>query len=160
MTWPQAVPLAQEVSPRPDTAAGGGRPLRLMVPYTDPATARGALAAAGVLARGLDASIALVAVQVLPFPAPFYCPSSVREHLEGQLADLARECPAAVDAVVVLARDLEEGYREVLEPGVTVLIATRPRWWRTREQKLARALARSGHKVVLVKLDKRETPNA
>jgi len=160
MTRPQAVPLVQEVSPRLETAAGGGRPLRLMVPYTDPATARGALAAAGGLARGLDASIALVAVQVLPFPAPFYCPSSVREHLEGQLAALARECPAPVDAVVVLARDLEEGYLEVLEPGVTVLIATRRRWWRTREEKLARALTRAGNKVVLVKLDKREIRNA
>jgi hypothetical protein len=125
----------------------------VVIPYTDPVTTQAALSAAGTLTRGLNASIALVAVQVLPFPAPFYCPSSIAEHLEARLTELAAGCPAPVEATVVLARDTDEGYRQVLSPGATVLIATRKRWWRTREEKLARSLTRAGHKVAVVELD-------
>jgi hypothetical protein len=160
MRWPQAVPMAQAALPRPDVATGADEPVRLIVPYTDPATTRGALTAAAVLTRGLNASIVLVAVQVLPFPAPFYCPTSVQKHLEAQLAGLASGCPVAVEATVVLARDQEEGYLQVLHPGATVLIATRTRWWKTREEKLARTLTRAGCKIALVKLDNREFSNA
>ncbi len=160
MRWPQAGPLAQEVIPSADGESGDARPIRLMVPYTDPAATRWALATVGALANGLETSIALVAVQVLPFPAPFYCPSSVHAHLEQQLTELAGECAVPIDVTVVLARDPEEGYLEMLDPGMTVLIATRRRWWRTREEKLARALKRAGHKVVLVKLEKWEVANA
>ena len=154
MKWPQAVPMNQAVLPRLDSVGDHRGFVRVVIPYTDPATTRAALSAAGTLTRGLNASIALVAVQVLPFPAPFYCPSSISEHLEARLTELAAGCTTPVDATVVLARDTDEGYRQVLLPGATVLIATRKRWWRTREEKLARALTRAGHKVAVVELDR------
>ena len=51
---------------------------------------------------------------------------------------------------VVLARGSNEGFCHVLKPESIVLLGARKHWWRTREEKLARRLARDGHKVVLL----------
>jgi hypothetical protein len=53
----------------------------------------------------------------------------------------------------VLARYQDEGFRHILKPGSTVLIGTRKQLWRTREERLARALAREGHQVALLHVD-------
>ena len=41
-----------------------------------------------------------------------------------------------------------------MKPHSTVLVGTRSRLWRTQEEKLAQALAREGHEVVLLHIDK------
>jgi hypothetical protein len=71
-------------------------------------------------------------------------------HLVERLMELAGVCALPVQPQVVLARDLEEGFRFALKPSSTVLVATRRRPWRTAEERLARALARDGHKVALM----------
>jgi hypothetical protein len=43
-----------------------------------------------------------------------------------------------------------EGFQYAMPPGSTVLIASHRHFWRTQEEKLARALAEAGHKVALV----------
>jgi hypothetical protein len=92
----------------------------------------------------------LIAVHALPYPLPFVCPTMVHAHLVEQLTELASNCPLPVHPQVVLARDLQEGFRYALKPASTVLVATRRHLWRTQEERLARSLAREGHKVVLV----------
>ena len=67
--------------------------------------------------------------------------------------ELASRCALPVSAEVVLARSHEEGFRHVLKPSATVLVGTRKRPWRTVEEKLARALARDGHQVVLMHVE-------
>ena len=153
MNWPHAVHPAQTSKNWRDLATPD-RPVRVVVPYTDPATTRAALAAVATMTEGLAATIVLLAVHVLPYPAPFYCPRAVREHLEGELTALARTLPGPVEAILALARTPEEGYSQILPPGSAVFIGTPRRWFRTREQRLANLLTGLGHSVALVELPK------
>jgi hypothetical protein len=124
--------------------------LEVVVPYTGLETTAAGLERAAALTAGLNARVLLVAVHTLPYAVPFVCPSLVHAHLEEQLLELASHCPLTVQPQVVLARDRHEGFLYALKPGSTVLVATRRRLWRTEEEKLARALARDGHKVALI----------
>lgn len=127
--------------------------LEVVVPYTGPETTAAALERAVTLTAGLNARVLLVAVHTLPYPQPFVCPTLVHAHLVEQLVDLASLCPLRVQPQVILARDLEEGFRFALKPSSTVLVATHRHFWRTPEERLARSLARDGHKVALMHIE-------
>ena len=124
--------------------------LEVVVPYTGPETTAEALGRVAALTAGLNARVLLVAVHTLPYPLPFVCPTLVHAHLVNRLIELASLCSLPVQPQVVLARDRAEGFRFALKPSSTVLVATPRRFWRTPEEKLARSLARDGHKVALV----------
>jgi hypothetical protein len=141
-------------------AGGAGAEIEIVVPYTERTLTAAVLQRATVLTAGLTAAIRLVAVHAIPYPQPFHCPAALHAHLVEQLVDLASRCPVAVDPKVVLARYRDEGFRHVLKPASIVLIGSRKRFWPTREEKLARALARDGHMVALVHLEEKETRNA
>jgi len=132
------------------TAGEADGELEVVVPYTGPETTAAVLERAAALTAGLNARVLLIAVHTLPYPVPFVCPSLVHAHLVEQLLDLAAHCRLSVQPQVVLARDRMEGFRYVLKPGSTVLVATHRHIWRTEEEKLARALAEDGHKVALL----------
>jgi hypothetical protein len=135
----------------PDAYSGH---LELVLPYTELDLTRALLQRAEALTTGLLASIALVAVHVVPFPVDFHCPSSEHAFLVNQLMELAAECPLPVNPQVVLARNREEGFRYALKPESTVLVGTYRQIWRTGEERLARALAADGHKVALLHIDR------
>jgi len=124
--------------------------IEVAVPYTYPEETRAALTHAVRLAEGLNARIDLVAVQPVPYAATFGCPASTHAFLVAQLVELSNACPLPVTAQVVVARSREEGLRYGLRPGSTVLVGARKHWWRTAEERLARQLARAGHKVAVV----------
>lgn len=150
MRWPQAINRSEMrwEPARPSAAA----PTRFVVAYTDPVVTRKALEAAAAMADGLDAVITLVAVQVVPFPAQLECPQSVQQFLEERLGALACDCTRRVEPAVVVARTLEDGYRQFLPAGSAVLLCSRRRVWPTREERLARMLRRMGHSVALMPL--------
>ena len=131
--------------------------LELVVPYTDPTLARALLRKAATLTAGLQARISLVAVHAVPFPADFRCLASTHAFLVELLTELAGECPLPVNPQVVLARSREEGFRYALRPDSTVLVGSHRRFWRTNEERLARALAADGHKVALLHIEKEKT---
>jgi len=141
-------------------AGGAGAEIEIVVPYTERTLTAAVLQRATVLTAGLTAAIRLVAVHAIPYPQPFHCPAALHAHLVEQLVDLASRCPLAVEPQVVLARYRDDGFRHVLKPASIVLVGSRKRFWPTREEKLARALARDGHMVVLVHLEEKETRNA
>jgi hypothetical protein len=124
--------------------------LEVVVPYTQPAVTDAVLKRAASLTAGLNVRLKLIAVHAVPFPADFECPASVHAHLVEQLSDLASRCPFPVDAQVVLARSQEEGLRYMLKPESTVLVGVRKHFWRTSEERLAKALVVDGHKVALI----------
>jgi hypothetical protein len=131
-------------------AGSGAGELEVVVPYTGPETTAAALARAGVLTAGLDARVLLVAVHTLPYPGAFVCPSLVHAQLVEQLLDVAAGCTLPVQPQVVLARYRLEGFQFALKAGSTVLVASQRRPWQTEEERLARSLAKAGHKVALV----------
>jgi len=128
------------------------RPLELVVPYTSPALAAQALAEALKLAQGFDAAVTLMAVHVLPYPSPLECQAGIRQRLEAELTTVARTSAVSVRVKLVFARDREEAYLGLLPRRSLVVIGTRDRWWRTREERLARRLAADGHSVAVVKV--------
>jgi hypothetical protein len=128
------------------------RPLELVVPYTNPALAARALAAAAELARGFEAAVTLMAVYVLPYPSPLECQEGIRKRLEAELTAVARTSPAAIRVKLVFARDREDAYLSLLKRQSLVVIGAKDRWWRTREERLARRLTAGGHSVAVLKV--------
>lgn len=131
-------------------AGPGERELEIVVPYTEWALADAVLQRAAVLAAGLNVRVRLVAVHSVPYAASFGCPAAVHAHLVEQLVDLASRCLFSVEPQVVMSRGWVEGFKFALHPESTVLVGTRKRFWRTREESLARDLARGGHNVELI----------
>lgn len=124
--------------------------MQLVVIHSDPSLTAAVLKRAAELVSGLNASVLLVAVHTIPFPASFSSATACHAHLVGQLADLAGLSSLPVTPHVVMARYRDEGFRFVLQEESTVLVGTKKRPWQTQEERLARVLAKAGHKVVLL----------
>jgi len=132
---------------------GAGKEIEVVVLYTEPAVTAAVLSRVRSLTAGLNARVSLVAAHTLPYPLPFVCPEAAHAHLVEQLVELAGECPIPVTPQVVMARDRDEGIRFLLKPASTVLVGTRRRLFPSHEERLARTLARDGHKVALIHID-------
>jgi hypothetical protein len=126
-----------------------GGVLWIVVPYTTTDLTRAALRHAGVC-TDLEVHVCLVDLQVVPFPCSLNQPPINTKFSEWRLQDLFKESGLPGKAAVVYTRDWLEGFKKVLEPGSLVAIATKKRWWRTREDKLARTLIKAGHQVLLL----------
>ncbi len=125
--------------------------LWLVVPYTTPELTRAALRHASVCSD-LNVHISLIDVQVVPFPCPLDQPPVNKEYSRRRLRELSSEIGLPGGVGVVYTRDWLEGFRRMLEPKSLVVLATRKRWWPwpTREEKLAGALTKAGHQVMLL----------
>ena len=123
--------------------------LWVVVPYTTPELTQAALRHAGVCSD-LDVHVCLFDVQVVPFPAPITQPPVSRKFSEVRLQDLLKESGLPGNAAVIYTREWLEGFTKVLVSDSLVIIATRKRWWQTREEKLARTLTKAGHHVMLL----------
>lgn len=133
--------------------AGAGGQIEIVVPYTEWEVTAAVLQRAVALTAGLNARISLIAVHTVPYPSTFGCPASVHAYLVEQLVDLAGRCALPVNAQVVLARGLWDGFRHAVPAESMVLLGSRKRFFRTYEERLARMLASHGHKVSLIHID-------
>jgi hypothetical protein len=123
--------------------------LWVVIPYTTPELTRAALRHAGVCSD-LDVHVDLVDIQVVPFPCPLDQPPINKEFSGLRLHELFKESGLPGKAAVLYTRDWLEGFRRVLEPGSLIILASKKRWWPTREEKLARTLTKAGHHVMLL----------
>ena len=123
--------------------------LWVTVPYTTPELTRAALCHAGVCSD-LDVHVSLVDVQVVPFPCPIDQAPIDNKYSRSRLEALLSETRLPGRAAVLYTRDWLEGIRRVLEPKSLIVMATRKRWWPTREEKLARSLSNAGYQVMLL----------
>jgi len=131
---------------------GPSHELSVCVPYTTSVLTRAALKSVVALTRNLGAHVSLVAVQVVPFPLPLDRPAISPSFFEQALKTVARDVEVPVDTQVIIARDREVGFDRAISPGSLVVLATRKRWWRTPQAKLAHLLARVGHSVALLEI--------
>jgi hypothetical protein len=123
--------------------------LWMVIPYTTPELTRAALRHAGAC-TDLDVHISLVDIQVVPFPCPLDQPPVSKEFSERRLQELLEESGLPGRVSVLYTRDWLGAFKQVLEPGSLVVLATKMRWWPTREDKLARTLTKAGHQVMLL----------
>jgi hypothetical protein len=131
-------------------------PLDLVVPFTTPRLTTLALRAAVRLGAGLDSSIRMVRIQVVPFPLDLDHSPVPAEFLERQLAHLCGEVTQGVTGKedisreVRFAREFEDGLRGALHYRSMILLGTSKRPWKTRNELLARSLREAGYTVVTV----------
>jgi hypothetical protein len=123
--------------------------LGVVIPYTTRELTEAALRHAGVC-TDLNVHVSLVDIQIVPFPCPLNQPPINKEFSERRLRDLLAESQLPGSAEVLYARNWLEGFCRVLEPKSLVILGTKKRWWRTREEKLAGALMKAGHQVMLL----------
>lgn len=122
--------------------------LDLVVPVTTPDLTRIALDAADRMGIGLNATLRLIKIQVVPFPLDLSQSPVYIDFLKSQLARFQAELP--VTGEIRLARDFEKGLLGTLAPSSVVILASGKRLWKTRNERLAESLRRAGYKVVLV----------
>ena len=130
----------------PDIATGV---LWVVIPFTTPELTRAAMQHASACSD-LDVHVALIDVQVVPFTCPIDQPPINNEYSQHRLQKLFNESGLPGRAAVLYTRDRLEGLRRVLEPNSLVVMTTKRHWWPTREMKLARALSKAGHQVMLL----------
>jgi len=138
----------QEIDQRRPSGIGTGV-LWIVIPYTTPELTRAALRHAGVCSD-LDVHVALVDVQVVPFPCPLDQPPISKEFSQLRLQQLLKESRLPGQASVLYTRDWLDAFGKLLEPKSLVILATKKRWWATPEEKLAHTLAKAGHHVMLL----------
>jgi len=122
----------------------------LVVPYTSPAFTARALAQALQLAEGLDMTVTLMGVHVLPYPTPLECQEGIRQRCEAELAAVARTCPVTTRVKLAFARNREEAYLVLIPRESLVVIGVKESWWKTGDERLARRLAEHGRTVAIV----------
>jgi hypothetical protein len=128
--------------------AGSG--VELVIAHTDWTMTTAILKRAAELTAGLNATVVLLAVHTVPYPASFASAAASHAHLVEQLVELAGQSTLPITPQVVLARGREEGFRYALKSESTILVGTHKHLWQTAEERLARALASDGHKVALL----------
>ena len=136
----RAAPDQESDSPAPQ--------LSIVIPHTEAALTEAALHEAVRLALSLNARITLLAARILPFPEPLDPTRGYPGFPE--LMTLAEAVGLPVTVQIVYARDWESVCEHSLAEGSLIVMATRKKWFRTREDRLAECLTRAGHKVTLV----------
>jgi hypothetical protein len=128
-----------------------GVALDLVVPFTTPALTQVALRAAKGLGDGLNSSIRLVKVQVVPFPLDLRFSPVPVEFLEAQLERLVGDAPPVpLTNEILFAREFESGLRSALRFRSIVVLASKKRPWRTKTERLAISLRHAAYTVILV----------
>ena len=144
-----AGPVRESQGPGPAENAGGSA-LEVSVLYTRMPTTVKAIESAVELARGLNARLRLLVAQEVPYAVPLETPPVLVEFQEALFRDIAKGYGLETRVDIFLCRDADETFAKRLSPHSIVVLGTPKRWWRTREEKLARRLRRSGHEVVVV----------
>jgi len=116
---------------------------------------RTALAAARSHARDLNARIVMLVPHVVPYARSIEHPVVSPDFVADRFRSLARELSLEVSIHVCLCRPQDAALAPLVPEDAVILLGGRARrWWRTREQRLAHALRRAGHRVLFVQADR------
>ena len=140
---------------RPDLPAIVAREgeLDILVVFTSEAATLLALKTANTLAAKLHARITMIALQLVPYPAPLTCPPVLVDFAENRFRSFAAASQVETMVQIYLCRDRWEGLKAMLKPRSLVVVGARRRWWPTRDMRLAAKLRRAGHEVVIAELE-------
>jgi hypothetical protein len=109
-----------------------------------------ALEKAQDVARSLGSGIAVIALQVVPFPLPLDRPPVPIAFAARRLEEKSSEISGRAKITVYLCRDPLEALQRILNPKCPVVMGIRKKWWPTRDERLARKLRRAGYEIILV----------
>jgi hypothetical protein len=139
--------------PDPERRDAGDSKGEVTVILTSFEATRAALKKASALAMRSGARIALLAVQVVPYPRRLDKPPVPLGFIAGRFAEILRQSPVKSEIRIFLCRDRKKALERVLVPHCLVVLGIRKRWWLSGEKRLARRLRRAGHEVILVQME-------
>jgi len=138
----------------PETGHEPGR-LHIHVLFTNLIDTRAALITAVEMAAGLESEIVLIVPQIVPFPLSLDQPPVALDFASGRIRSLAQSVAthrtgfAKLQGYIFLCRNPIETLLQELPGHSLVVIGTRERWSFSKSKRMARALRRNGHEVVL-----------
>lgn len=131
----------------PDTREPGR--LRIHVLYTNSRDTRIALKTAVEMSAQLESEIALIVPQIVPFPLPLENPPVPLEFASERIRSLAENTPGELQGYIYFCRNPIDTLMQELPPYSLVVIGARTNWPFGKSKRLARALRRNGHEVIL-----------
>lgn len=145
-------PVDRCITSEPFGPAQGDRKFEINVIFTTTTGTMAALKAAQELAHDLDAQTVLLVPQVVPLQFSISSPPVSIAFTQRRAYAMAMDCQKDGDirVQVYLCGDRQKCLLKVLKPQSLVLIGGKKRWWPAPEQKLAKVLRASGHKVIFV----------
>jgi len=109
-----------------------------------------ALERAREIARPFGANIAVIAIQVVPYPLPLDRPPVSVDFVAKRFEERASELSERTKVSAYLCRDPLLALKRILNPNCPVVMGIRKRWWPTADERLARKLRRAGYDIILV----------
>jgi hypothetical protein len=109
--------------------------LRVVIPYTTPELTSVALRHAAVC-TDLNVQVSLIDIQVVPFPCSLDQPPINRKFSKQRLHALLEHSGLPGEVEVLYVRDWLDGFRRALAPHSLVIMSSKSRWWRTKEERL------------------------
>jgi hypothetical protein len=109
-----------------------------------------ALEKARELAKPFGDPISVVALQTVPWILPIESAPVPFEFLMKHFQEVSGQFSAKIQLLAYLCRDRLAALKRILRPGSRIVIAVKPKWWPTRDARLADRLRHAGFRVVLV----------
>ena len=122
---------------------------QIHVIYTDPEETKAALARAEHLSSGLDTRLSLILTPIVPFPLSLDAPPAPVEFFLDRIRSISASIERDVVSYIYFCRDPLPMIKSALRPHSLLVIGARSRWFLSRSRRLARALRRCGHDVVV-----------
>jgi hypothetical protein len=129
---------------------GDGTRLEVVVLFTTVPGTLLALRRAADLASQLNARIEIIIPEIVPYPLPVDRPPVAPSFLINRYRTIVQQAGIDADIRICLCRERRAALAATLKPGSLIMIGIRPRWWLTKEARLARWLEAQGHRVVVV----------
>jgi hypothetical protein len=149
MSFVERLPIPATGLPAFPNSDETNRRLEIVVVHTSVQATLTALTRAAALAKGLNACLRLVMMNVIPYPLPLDSPPVRRDLTERRLVETANASPIETTVHLCMCRQRLETLIALLRPHSLVVIGGRKSWRPTKEEKLARELRRAGHAVIL-----------
>ncbi|MBV9269320.1 MAG: hypothetical protein JO061_24330 [Acidobacteriaceae bacterium] len=127
------------------------RPLEVIIPFTTVKMSQAALRYAEQLCSGVQASVRVVKVVVVPFPLDLEKPAVPPRFVAQQLSSLRCNLPLTID--IRLGRERIPALTSAFAANTIALMVTPKRWWTTKEERLAKKLKRAGRDVLLTYME-------
>jgi len=124
---------------------------QIHVIYTDPAETEAALERAEQLSKGLDTTISLILTPIVPFPLSLDTPPAPLEFFLDKIRRISASIEHDVVSYIYFCRDPLRVIKSALRPHSLLVIGARSNCFFSRSRRLARALRRCGHDVVVTR---------
>jgi hypothetical protein len=125
----------------------------IFVLFTSVNLTQKAIQKAREIAGPLGAQIAVIVLQVVPYPLPLDEPPAPFEFIVRRFKELLGESQKPTSIQAFICRDPVEALKRILDPNAAVFIGVKAKWFPSHDERLARKLSCAGYDVRIVKAE-------